>query len=131
MDSAEPTPHEPRVRLDPDGVICIDFSGCSRITLELAELVNRRHRELVTHHPAPVLMLGERVGRVDYAAQRYASAPAVREVVSAMALVTGSFLQRHLARMFLMYHRPPYPVQVFADEPAARAWLARQIETVT
>ena len=126
MDNTEPAPCEPRVHQDDDGVVCIDFSGCSRISRAAAELSNRRHRELTADQSALVLMLGNHVGRVDYSAQRYASAKEVCDVVTAMALVTRSFLQRHLARMFLMYHRPPYPVQVFADEVEARAWLLRQ-----
>ena len=128
MDSTEHAPGEPRVHLDEQGILCIDFSDCSRITREAVEFANRRHRELSPTRPSPVLVLSGQVGRVEYPAQRYASSPEVSEKVAAMALVTHSFLQRHLARMFLMYHRPSYPVQLFADEPAARAWLARQSE---
>jgi len=128
MDSQANNPKlvEPTIALQEDGVLFIDFSGRSRITLELMQLVNQRHRELSNGRPGPVLMKGERVSRVDYAAQRYASSPDVRAMVTALALVTHSFLPRHLARMFLMYHRPPYPVQVFAHEVVARAWLNRQ-----
>jgi hypothetical protein len=129
MDSAEEIVDQPRVRLDTDGVFHIDFTGCSRITRAAVEFANRRHRELTSGQPAPVLIVGEYVGRVDYLAQRYASAPEVREMVMALALVADSFLQRHLARMFLMYHRPSYPVQVFADEATAHAWLLRQRES--
>jgi hypothetical protein len=60
---------------------------------------------------------------VEYKAQRYLSSPEVCAGISAGAIVVKSFLERHLARMFLIYHRPPYPVQVFSDEANALAWL--------
>jgi len=114
-----------RVTMGPDGVITIDFHDCDRVTLPVVQEAHARHLALCADRKVPVLMLGHQVSGVDYDAQRFGSTPSVSRAISALALVVHSFLERHLARLFLMYHRPPYPVRVFDDESAARRWLAR------
>ncbi|HJW81610.1 MAG TPA: STAS/SEC14 domain-containing protein [Acidiferrobacterales bacterium] len=113
----------PLVTLHADGIVQIDYSPCDRITFATAQYANARHRELSPGRKTPVLLTGGRVGNVEYRAQRHASSPEVCDVTAAVAVVTRSFLERHLAKMFLMYHRPPYPTRVFSAEPEARAWL--------
>ena len=113
----------PLVTLHTDGIVQIDFSPCDRITLEAVQYGNARHRELCPGFKSPVMLTGGKVGNVEYSAQRFASSPEVCDVTAAIAIVTRSFLERHLAKMFLMYHRPPYPTRVFGAEPEARAWL--------
>jgi hypothetical protein len=127
----DPPDCDVHVRLDTDGVLVIDFVRCTRVTLAAAERAFDRHRALSPDRPLPVMLMGAHVGRVDYAAQRFTSSPQVAALRSAMAVVTYGFLQRHLVRMFLMYHRPPHPMEVFADEPSARAWLLRHKDKVT
>lgn len=116
----------PSVVLDADGIICIDFTDCTRITLSIVESVYAQHRRLCPDRRSPVMMVGRWVGRVDHPAQRFAASPEVAAQTLAMAFVVSSFLQRHLARMFLMYQRPPFAVQVFTDGVAARRWLLSQ-----
>ncbi len=112
----------PLVTFD-DGIVHVDYSACDGVTLEALQYANTRHRALCPGVKSPVLLTGGRVGTVEYRAQRYGSSPEVCDVVAAAAIVTRSFLERHLANMFLMYHRPPYPTRVFNAEPEARAWL--------
>ncbi len=113
----------PLVTLDADGIIHLDYGACDGFTLAAIQHANVRHKELRPGCKTPVLLTGGRVGNVEYAAQRYASSPEVCEVTAAVAIVTRSFLERHLAKISLMYHRPPYPTRVFSAEPEARAWL--------
>ena len=113
----------PAVTLGNDGVLRVDFSQYDRITLASMQYVHARHVALCPDHKIPVLLKGAGVASVEYKAQRYLSSPEVSAGVSAAALVVKSFLERHLARMFLIYHRPPYPVQVFSGEADALAWL--------
>lgn len=113
----------PLVMLRTDGVVQLDYSPCDRITLQAAQYGNARHRELRPGCKSPVLLTGGKVGNVEYKAQRFASTTDVRDVTSAVALVTHSFMERHLAKMFIMYHRPPYPARVFSTESEALAWL--------
>lgn len=113
----------PQVVLGDDGILRIDFSQYDRITLASLQYANARHVALCPDRKTPVLGKGRGVASVEYKAQRYLSSPEVCTVVSAVALVVTSFLERHLARMFLIYHRPPYPVQVFSDEADALTWL--------
>ena len=113
----------PLVTLDTDGIIHLDYGACDGFTLAAIQYANARHRELRPGSKSPVLLTGGRVGNVEYGAQRYASSPEVCELTAAVAIVTRSFLERHLAKISLMYHRPPYPTHVFSAEPEARAWL--------
>jgi len=113
----------PAVALGDDGILRVDFSQFDRITLASIQYVHARHVALCPDRKVPELFKGKGVASVDYKAQRYLSSPEVSAGVSAGAIVVKSFLERHLARMFLIYHRPPYPVQIFSDEVDALAWL--------
>jgi hypothetical protein len=111
--------------LDPDGIFLIDYNHCSTLTLDQAHAAHAEHRRLCPGRRTPVLLTAGRVGRVDYRVQRFASEPSVCAITSAMAIVVHSFLERHLSKLFLMYHRPPYPVQIFSDVASARDWLLK------
>jgi hypothetical protein len=113
----------PTVTLDDDGILHIDFSQYDRITLASIQYVHARHVALCPDRKIPALFKGKAVASVEYKAQRYLSSDEVSAGISAGAIVVKSFLERHLARMFLIYHRPPYAVQVFGDEDEALNWL--------
>jgi len=113
----------PKVTLGDDGILRVDFSRYDRITLASMSYAHAQHVALSPDGKIPVLIKGAGIASVEYKAQRYLSSPEVSAGVSAGAIVVKSFLERHLARMFLTYHRPPYPVQVFSDEADALAWL--------
>lgn len=119
----------PQVNLRKDGILYVDFSAYDRITLASLKYAHSEHIKLCPVGAIPVLVKGNSVGSVEYAAQRYVASPEVCAGVSAGAIVVSSFLECHLARMFLVYHRPPYPVQVFNDEQEAIAWLRRFFAT--
>ena len=106
-----------------DGIMEFDFRHCGRITLAIIQAAHARHLALCPDRTLPVLMLGDHIGGVDYDAQRFGSSDSVVRTTSALALVVRSFLERHLARLFLMYHRPPFPTRVFDNEAEARDWL--------
>ena len=113
----------PDVTLGSDGILRIDFSRYDRITLASIQYVHARHVALCPVGKIPALFKGRNIGKVDYEAQRYISSPEVSAGISAGAIVVKSFLERHLGRMFLIYHRPSYPVQLFSDEAEALDWL--------
>jgi hypothetical protein len=113
----------PKVTLGEDGVLRVDFSQYDRITFASIQYVHAQHVALCPDRKIPVLIKGAGIAIVEYKAQRHLSSPEICSVVSAGAIMVNSFLERHLARMFLTYHRPPYPVQVFSDEADALAWL--------
>lgn len=112
-----------RVSRDRNGIFRFDYSRCSEISLRQVKAAHAEHRRLDATRRSPVLLVGGHVGHVDYRAQRFASDPSVCAVTAAVALVVNSFLERHLAKLFLIYHRPPYPVQVFSSERVAVEWL--------
>lgn len=113
----------PRVSFEDDGIVRVDYSPCERVTLSAVRYAHEWRMANGPAHKVPALLVGGRVGSVEYDAQRFASSPEVCAATSAVAIVVKSFLERHLARLFLVYHRPPYPTQVFSDEILARNWL--------
>ncbi len=119
----------PVITIGEDGVVRVDYGPCDRITLDAVRYVHDWRVANGPKHKIPALLVGGRVGSVEYQAQRFASSSEVCAVTSAVAFVVHSFLERHLARLFLMYHRPPYPTRVFEDEAAARAWLREFLVT--
>lgn len=120
----------PQVNLGEDGILYVDFSQYDHITLASFQYVHTEHITLCPVGKVPVLIKGNGVGSIEYAAQRYVASPEVCAGISAGAIVVSSFLQRHLVRMFLIYHRPPYPVQVFSDEKDAITWLRNSLSAV-
>ena len=44
-------------------------------------------------------------------------------VTSATAIITQSFLSKHLGQLFMWYHKPPYPARLFSSEADAIRWL--------
>lgn len=117
----------PQVHLGEDGILYVDFSHYDRITLASFQYVHTEHITLCPVGKVPVFIKGSGVGSIDYAAQRYVASPEVCAGISAGAIVVSSFLERHLVRMFLIYHRPQYPVQVFSDEKDAITWLRNSL----
>ncbi len=98
----------------------VDYQG--RITLDAAKRAYQHHIA-ITNEACPILIVGQSVVAVDREAERYASSPEIVRITRAMAIVTNSSLQKHLARMFFWYRKPPYPIQVFATEEEAVEWL--------
>lgn len=113
----------PEVTLGDDGILRVDYSRHDCVTLASLHYVHARHVALCPSGKIPALFMGHHIGRVDYAAQRYISSPEVCAGISAGAIVVQSFFERHLGRMFLVYHRPPFPVRIFSDVAAALSWL--------
>jgi len=129
MPDREPDAARPVIAIGEDGVVRVDYGPCDRITLDAVRYVHDWRMANGPKHKIPALLVGGRVSSVEYQAQRFASSAEVCAVTSAAAFVVQSFLERHLARLFFMYHRPPYPTRVFEDEIMARAWLRNYLET--
>ena len=117
--------HDPagiRVSLRTDGVLVVDYGARQRLDVEAMREALRQTRER-GYRRRPTLLKGSNILAVDYEAMRFASSPEIVEVCSASAIVVQNFLQRHMARMFMWYHRHPYPTRVFEEEERAIAWL--------
>lgn len=120
-----------QTNMDANGIFQIDYSRCNAMTLDLVQAAHAEHRRLSPGRRTPVLIIAGRIGRVEYRAQRFASEPSVCAITTAMAIVVSSFLERHLSNLFLMYHRPPYPTEIFSDPASARDWLLKSFPPVS
>ncbi len=113
---------EVQVSLREDGILVIDYTNRQLLDVEAMKEALRQHHAR-GYGRVPTLIKGGHIQAVDYEAMRFAGSPEVMEVCSASAIVVRTFLQRHMARMFMWYHRHPYPTRVFEQEHEALAWL--------
>jgi hypothetical protein len=116
----------PEVWLDDTGILHIDYGRREQVTAADIQAAYRLHMAL-SPRKHPVLTVGSGFGRVDAAAQRYASSPEIVAVCAANALVVQSAWQMHLGRLFLHLYRPPYPVRLFTDRAMAIDWLKQYL----
>jgi hypothetical protein len=52
------------------------------------------------------------------------------ELTTCLAIIVKSFFTRAMAKLFMKFHKPPYPARVFNDEKAALAWLGTFLQDV-
>lgn len=119
----------PRVWVEADGILCIDYGIIEHLTVEDVERAYRMHLE-ISPMQHPVLTSGRGLGRVNMDVQRYVSRPEICAACKASALMVSSAWQMHLGRMFLYYFKPPYPTRLFTDGTEARNWLRQFLPPV-
>ena len=87
--------------------------------------VMERHRAVAEGQPRPTFADIRALRSADLASQRAVSQE-LNDIVSCMALLVDSPVTRVIGNFFLRVLGPSYPVRVFRDEDAARAWLRTQ-----
>lgn len=115
----------PRVHLA-DGVCCIDFSPGTRIDVDMVEFVFHQRIRLMgsAGEKQKLLVTGNRVLTLDYAASRLSVSARVAGSIVACAVVSDSALERAIAALFTNLFKPPYPFRLFAHRDDALRWLA-------
>jgi hypothetical protein len=109
-----------------DGLCCIDFVPGTRVDQDMVEYVFHQRLRLM---PAGVrrqklLVHGNRVLALDYAASRLSASRRIAETVTACAVISESALERGIAALFSNLFRPPYPFRLFQNAGEAERWLA-------
>lgn len=117
----------PRVELIEDGIVELDYSDLTAVTLEHAKYTYRTRQALTGGQSVCILFSGDRLVHFDRDAAEFAASPTVAATIIAAATAPTSLLVRSLARLFLFYHRPPYPCRVFATRDEALAWLREKL----
>lgn len=113
----------PRVSQDEQGIIHVVLgrgdAGVNDLRKALA-----LHRSFSTDK-SPVTVSSDASNAISmgWDALEFSRSEAVCEVTLCSALIVRSAIQEHLARLFLWYHRPPYPTRVFSSVEEARPWL--------
>ena len=59
-------------------------------------------------------------------ARAYASAPESSRYIAADAIILRDFSHQLAANVFVRYHKPGRPIQMFPDKESAMSWLAEQ-----
>lgn len=119
---------EPKVWLGDDGIVRVDFGGIGVVTLEhvKAELAARRRIHTM---PQVTLVRLPGVWRVDVQAAAFMSSLESVSMTIASGMVTDSSLGNLAVRVFDLYHRPPFPWRVFANDDDAAEWLRQYLPT--
>ena len=112
----------PEVWLEEDGVVRIQYPQNFDLTLAAVQAVFEQSLTVAPKR-SPVLIYADTLVSDDYEAQRFASHSAVVDAVKGLAIVVRSSFSRALVDLFMRFHKPPYPTQVFADEQPALDWL--------
>ncbi len=117
----------PKVWMDENRIIHLEL-GRGQIDEPHLRKANAMHRRITTV-PHPVLVYTEAGASisVDKEAMCYCSDPEAVEVTAASALVTKSFIQRYIAKVFLTFYHTPYPCRAFASKEDAIAWLKNYV----
>ncbi len=113
----------PKVWMDEHGIIHVLW-GHGTVSLADIRQAVEQHRAISTT-PRPVLIYtyaGDAVS-MEWDALEFANSPEVVAITAASGLLVQSFMQHHIARMFLWYHKPPYPSQIFRKREDAIDWL--------
>ena len=66
-------------------------------------------------------------GALNYLAEHAPS----RELTLASAMLVNNLPIRLLAKVYIRYHKPPYPSKIFKDRESAEKWMEELIPTVT
>lgn len=120
MDTADGLPH---VTLRSDGIVDIDYHEIQAVTIKAVQHTHHTQQRLAPGRVMPVLIRAGNLLHADRAALDYAVSEPVAVCVRCVAVIEVGFMIRHLARMFIWYHRPPYRVALFANESDALEWL--------
>ncbi len=113
----------PIVVLRPDGIIDIDYHEIQSVTIKTVQHTHHEQQRLTPGRVMPLLIRAGNILHADRAALDYAVSEPVAASIRCVAVIEVGFMVRHLARMFIWYHRPPYRVSLFATEADALDWL--------
>lgn len=117
------TPPYPKVSIDKYSIIHLEL-GSGEIDINQLREVNLKHRALSTV-PRPVLVFCDAGNKLSITteAMDYCSSDEATEVITAVALVAQSFMQRYLAKILMTFHSLPKPTRLFSNKEDALEWL--------
>jgi hypothetical protein len=111
-----------RIWLEEDGIVRIKYPDNFHITMDVMESIFEQHLQLTTEK-RPILADCESVASVDYDAQQFVSTDKAAALTTALAVVVKSAFTRAMGKMFMMFHKPPYPTRMFHHKEDALEWL--------
>jgi hypothetical protein len=111
-----------RIWLEEDGIVRIKYPKNFHMTLDAMESVYQQHLQITTDK-RPMLVDAASVASSDYDAQQFVSSDKAAALVSALAIVVKSAFTRAMGKVFMMFHKPPYPTRMFYHEEDALEWL--------
>ncbi len=109
--------------LTEEGILYHNLKGYRHLSMDLMRYLSRQHLSITHGRPARVLVLADDLLTIDFEAQLFASHSRSSRLTQAIAIVSHSFVIRHVVSSFVSYHAPVYPVRVFDNQCQAEHWL--------
>ena len=120
-----------KIDLMPEGIAIVDYGQNAFISHQyLAETLVRYKAELIDLFPhidaLPIFMKAHGLKGMSKKAIDLVQSEEMCEVVTGMACVPGSVIERGLLRVFLWSFQPPYDFRSCAKDQEAIDWLAER-----
>jgi hypothetical protein len=122
-DPGEKETRTARVRLDPEGFVCVFLHPGAEVELDDALEITEAGTELIEGKKRPFLTDIREIGSISREARNHFSGTEAAENCLATAVLVGSPLSHVIGSFFLGLNKPPFPVKLFSSEDGARKWL--------
>lgn len=86
-----------------------------------------RFRDIIGHKKVCLILEAAKSSKSPPKHQRDFLASELNSVTKAMAIITSSPLSRMIANLFFGLKPPAYPVKMFTDVEAAKAWILQYV----
>lgn len=116
-------PGKPDVEIMRDNIVRVDLCGFRHLGMDQVRFIHNERMRKGGCKPQAILLIASDILTIDFEVQIFASRPDLILRTSSLAIVGDSFMLRHFVALFMSYHAPAYPVELFADEDSAMAWL--------
>jgi hypothetical protein len=103
-------------------VLCCRYADNLHLSIEIARTIVENRIFYSKGQSYPVLVDMRGIKSTTREARSY-MATVGATLVTAGALITGSYLNRALGNLFLTIDKPPIPTRLFNSEASARKWL--------
>ena len=106
-----------------NGIFHYIYKPGLEIDLETAKQTVQDRLELIKGEAYPTYVDIRGLKKVDNNARSYLASPEATQLVSALAIRTGSEVQKVIANFYYKINKPVMPTRLFTDEGRAFRWL--------
>ncbi|MCG8434307.1 MAG: hypothetical protein MJA83_09780 [Gammaproteobacteria bacterium] len=107
-------------------ILCIRVGTHGRFSVQDMDEIQQERIKLYKQAHAVLLEIRSAQG-YELDAIRFLWREEVKNITTALAVVTTNFLTVYGAKLFLAYHKPPFPAKLFDNSDIALQWLRKFI----
>lgn len=113
-----------------EGVLFGTYKKGLRIDLEIAQSIVAARLRFTEGKAVPAVLLNQGVVSVDKRARVFFASPDGSKGLKAVAMLLDSAFATFFANFYLSVNKPPMPVRIFTNPPAAIKWIQQFREEV-